>query len=72
MFSGLIWTGAKAVDLGLIDGLANESYVAREMFKTKTIVDYTTKEDVFKRLADKMGAGVKSMVSNLVNTPVLN
>jgi len=72
MFSGLIWTGAKAVDLGLIDGLANEAYVAREMFKTKTIVDYTTKEDVFKRLADKMGAGVKSMVSNLVNTPVLN
>ncbi len=66
MFSGLIWTGAKSVELGLVDGLANEAYVARELFDTKTIVDYTPKEDVLQRFADKMGAGVHSALVNLL------
>ncbi len=72
MFSGLVWTGAKSVELGLIDGLANEAYVAREMFKTKTMVDYTVKEDVLQRFADKMGAGVKSSINSMFASPVLN
>jgi protease-4 len=41
LFSGLIWTGSDAVKIGLVDGLASSSYVAREVIGEETIVDYT-------------------------------
>lgn len=58
MFSGLIWTGEQALDLGLIDGLGSSSYVARELIGAKKIINYTTEKDLLERLADRLGAGV--------------
>ncbi|MEV1909385.1 signal peptide peptidase SppA [Pseudomonas aeruginosa] len=58
LFSGLVWSGEQALQLGLIDGLGNASYVAREVVKEKKIEDYTVQESPFDRFAKKFGASV--------------
>ena len=58
MFSGLMWTGAKSVELGLSDGLGTVDYVAREIIKAEDVVDYTMKENIAERFAKRFGAGV--------------
>jgi len=57
-FSGLVWSGQQAVQLGLADGLGNLDYVAREVVKAEDIVDYTHRENVGLRLAKRFGASV--------------
>ena len=63
LFSGLMWTGAKSVELGLADGLGSGDYVAREIIKAESIVDYTQKENIAERFAKRFGAGVASGLS---------
>ncbi|MEX1167945.1 MAG: S49 family peptidase, partial [Hydrogenophaga sp.] len=41
MFSGLVWNGQQAVELGLADGLGSLDSVARDVVKAQDIVDYT-------------------------------
>lgn len=57
-FSGLIWSGQQAVNLGLADGLGSLDYVAREIVKAEDIVDYTQRENLGLRLAKRFGASV--------------
>jgi len=57
LFSGLIWTGAKSIELGLTDGFGSLDYVARDVVKAEQIVDYTQRENVAERLAKRFGAG---------------
>lgn len=64
LFSGLMWTGAKSVELGLADALGSVDYVAREIIKAEPIVDYTQKENIAERFAKRFGAGVASGLSN--------
>lgn len=56
-FSGLVWTGQRAVEMGLADDFGNLDYVAREIVKAEDIVDYTPRESVAARLARRFGAG---------------
>ena len=58
LFSGLIWSGEQALELGLIDALGSSSFVAREVIKAKDIVDYTHEDTPFDRFAKKLGASV--------------
>ena len=55
MFSGLIWTGEKSIELGLADGLGSVDYVAREVIKAEKIVDYTVEENYFETLSKRLG-----------------
>jgi protease-4 len=57
MFSGLIWSGAKSVELGLADAFGSLDYVAREVIKAEDIVDYTQKENLAEKFARRFGAG---------------
>jgi len=63
LFSGLVWTGEQAVELGLIDGLGNTSYVARDIIKAEKIVDFTPKPDYFDRLAEQLGVSMATRLS---------
>ncbi len=63
LFSGLIWSGEQALQLGLIDGLGNSSYVAREVIGAKELVDYTHQETPLDRFAKKLGASVVEHVA---------
>jgi protease-4 len=58
LFSGLIWSGEQALELGLIDALGNSSFVASEVIGQKEIVDFTLQESPFDRFAKKFGASV--------------
>src|SRR5512134_36937 len=57
LFSGLIWTGTKSIELGLTDAFGSLDYVAREVVKAEQIVDYTQKENIAERFAKRFGAG---------------
>jgi protease-4 len=66
MFSGLIWTGEKSVDLGLADAIGSLESVARDVVKAEDIVDFTQKENVAERLAKRFGMGAASAVMEFV------
>jgi protease-4 len=57
-FSGLFWSGSKAIELGLVDGLGTVNSVARDQLKSEEIVDYTQHEGLSDRVLKKFGAAV--------------
>ncbi|OFZ97562.1 MAG: peptidase S49 [Betaproteobacteria bacterium RIFCSPLOWO2_02_67_12] len=58
IFSGLIWSGSRSIELGLADALGSLDHVAREVIKAEDIVDYTQKENIAEKFARRLGAGV--------------
>ncbi len=63
IFSGLIWTGEAAVNIGMVDELASSSHVAREVIGAETIVDYTVQDDILERFAERLGTTVAQVIS---------
>jgi protease-4 len=62
MFSGLIWTGQKSVELGLADGIGSLESVARDVVKAEDIVDFTQKENIAEKFARRFGASAATAV----------
>jgi protease-4 len=58
LFSGLIWTGQKSIEIGLADGIGSLDYVAREVVKAEDIVGFTQKENLAEKFAKRFGASV--------------
>jgi len=56
LFSGLIWSGEKAIEIGLVDDYGSSEYVARHVIEEEDIVDFTPKDLLFNRLAERIGA----------------
>jgi len=56
IFSGRVWNGQQAVDLGLADGFGTVENVARDVYKAPDIIDYTLKENFAERVAKRFGA----------------
>ena len=65
LFSGLIWSGEQALELGLVDGLGSTAYVAREVVGEPEIVDFTVKESPFDRFTKKLGTSVAERLAIL-------
>lgn len=70
VFSGLFWSGSKAVEMGLADGFGSIDVVARDVLKAEEVIDYTEQENlserVLKRFGAAVGAGVvKSLTSSV-------
>jgi protease IV len=63
LFSGLIWSGEQALELGLIDKLGNSSYVARDVIGAKAIVDFTVQDSPLDHFAKKLGASVAEQLA---------
>ncbi|MFO1363361.1 MAG: S49 family peptidase [Burkholderiales bacterium] len=63
LFSGLLWSGARSIELGLSDGYGTVDYVAREVIKAEQIVEYTRKENLLDRLAKRFGAAVTESIA---------
>ncbi|GAA6130421.1 signal peptide peptidase SppA [Halopseudomonas sabulinigri] len=63
MFSGLIWSGEQALELGLIDGLSSTSAVARDVIGADELVDFTHQESPFKRFTRQLGASMGSALA---------
>jgi protease-4 len=56
LFSGLMWTGEKSVQLGLADALGSVGSVARDMFHAERVVDYTHQGDWTDKLSRRFAA----------------
>lgn len=70
-FSGLVWNGEQALEMGLVDGLGSAGYVARDIVGAEEIVDFTPQPDPFERLTKTLGiAAAKAMASVLSNSTV--
>jgi protease-4 len=65
IFSGLIWTGQRSIDLGLADALGSLDSVARDVVKAEDIVDFSQREGIAEKVARRFGA---SIASSLVET----
>ena len=64
VFSGLIWTGEQALEMGLVDGLGSTGFVAREVIGEENIVDFTLKRSPFEEFADRLGIAAASTLAN--------
>ena len=67
IFSGLIWTGEKALELGLVDELGSSSYVAREVIGAEDIVNFSYKPDYLDRFARGLGASASQLILENLN-----
>jgi len=70
MFSGLVWSGEKSIQLGLADGLGTIESVARDVIKAEDIVDYTMQDSLVERLAGRLGATMAKAWSPFEKTGV--
>ncbi len=68
MFSGLVWTGADSLKLGLADGLGNDDYVAREIIGEKNLVNFTYQERFIDRLAGKLGTSFGQAIGSQIQS----
>ena len=70
LFSGLIWSGTKAIDNGLVDGLGTVDSVARDIVKAEDLVDYTVEENSFEKFAKRLGMSFGAGVMQAVNKTI--
>ncbi len=68
LFSGLIWSGEQAQEMGLIDELGSDRTVARDIVEAKKIVNYTPQEALLNRLVGKLGASITSGLYQALET----
>ncbi len=61
LFSGLIWSGEKALSLGLVDGYGTSRSVSREL-EAENIVDFTPKRDLLERIAERIGSSAGEQI----------
>jgi protease IV len=62
IFSGLIWTGQRSIDLGLADGFGSLDSVARDVVKAEDIVDFSQREGIAEKVARRFGASLATSV----------
>ncbi len=58
MFSGLFWSGAVAIKMGLADDFGTVDTVSRDVLKTTEMIDYTQHEGLPERVLKKFGASI--------------
>jgi protease-4 len=64
LFSGLVWSGEQALELGLIDGLGSTSHVARQIVGQEELVDYSKRKSPFQDIVDQFGVSVGSGIAD--------
>jgi len=66
VFSGRVFSGARSVELGLVDGFGSLEGVAREMIQAPKLVDYSYEPSWPERLAREFGAGAGASVLKIL------
>jgi protease-4 len=64
LFSGLVWSGEQALELGLIDGLGSTSHVARQIVGQEELVDYSHRRSPLQNIVDQFGVSVGSGIAD--------
>ena len=71
IFSGLVWTGRRSIELGLADEIGTVESVARDVFHAKDVRDFTTQRTFFERFAQRFGAEAANGAMGLLSRPKL-
>lgn len=58
VFSGLVWTGVRSIELGLADELGSVRSIAREVIGAEQLVDYTPRPPLLDRLGGDFGVSM--------------
>lgn len=67
IFSGLIWSGEQALELGLIDGFSSVRELARNRFNTEEVIDYTPRRPPLERLMSSFGGAMTQTLFDSVS-----
>jgi len=70
-FSGLVWTGAQSVDIGLVDGLNDVAGVARELVGVDRIVEFSVGGSLLDRLAQRVETAFTQVLSQFQGVQAL-
>jgi protease-4 len=68
LFNGLIWTGERGLELGLVDALGSADFVAREIVRAEELVDFTPHENVVQQLGRRFGAQIGASIRQSLAT----
>lgn len=66
VFSGLVWNGAEAKELGLVDHIGSMGYALREILELETQRDYTPKVDWLEEFSKQVGTSMGAALDRLV------
>jgi protease IV len=64
IFSGIVWTGEKSIELGLADEIGSAGFVAREVIQAEYIVDFTTREGIAQLFAKRFSEVALGVLTN--------
>ncbi len=70
IFTGLVWTGEKSVELGLADELGSLEYVAREVIKAERVVDFTPDENYLEAFSKRFGSEAGAALARALSAAV--
>ena len=71
VFSGLIWSGEQAKELGLIDDFGDVDYVAREVIKVEKVVEYKPRKSFLDFLTHELGKSMALWLHHIAMMPIL-
>ncbi|MDA8257439.1 MAG: S49 family peptidase [Betaproteobacteria bacterium] len=71
MFSGLMWSGAKSIELGLADGYGTVESVARDVIKAADVRDFSVKQNFAEKFAKQFGADMAEGMTNVLTRVTL-
>ena len=63
LYSGAVWHGARALELGLIDGLGSLHSVARDQVGVANMLWYSPEKSPFEEVMDELGAQTKTAIT---------
>ena len=56
LYTGMVWNGARSVELGIVDELGTINHVAKDVIGEKEMIDYSQTDNVAERIAKRFGA----------------
>lgn len=63
MFSGLVWTGERSIELGLADATGTLESVARDVVQAERVVDFSPRRNVLERLTRRIGTAAGEAIA---------
>ena len=63
LYSGAVWHGERALELGLVDGLGNLHSVARDQIGVANVVWYSPEKSPLEEVMEQLGAQTKTAIS---------
>lgn len=68
LFTGLVWTGQRSIELGLADATGTLESVARDVIQVENVVDFSPRKNLLERLTRRFGAAAGEAMAQALRT----